>query len=57
MKLKEALGVVPIDEAIMAIVYNNGNVEKFVGNSIELEYQWLSISLGRCSTSTLKMIF
>ena len=37
MKLKDVLEVVPIEETIMVIVYNNGDVEKFIGNSIELE--------------------
>lgn len=38
MKLKEVLEVVPIDEAIMVVVYNDGDLKKFVGNSMELEY-------------------
>lgn len=37
MKLKEVLEVVPIDEAIMVVVYNNGDLKKFEGNFIELE--------------------
>lgn len=38
MKLKEVLEVVPIDEAIMVVVYNDGDLKKFAGNSMELEY-------------------
>lgn len=38
MKLKEVLEVVPIKDMIMVVVYNNGNLEKFAGSSIELEY-------------------
>lgn len=38
MKLKEVLEVVPIDEAITVVVYNNGDLKKFVGNSMECEY-------------------
>lgn len=39
MKLKDALGVVPIKETIMVIVYNNAIPEKFVGSSVDAEYQ------------------
>lgn len=38
MKLVEVLEVVPIDKAIMVIVYNDGDLKKFVGNSMELIY-------------------
>lgn len=39
MKLKDVLEVVPIKEIIMVVVYNNGNQEKFVGNSMDLNYR------------------
>lgn len=38
MKLKEVLEVVPIDETIIVVIYNNGDLKKFVGNSMECEH-------------------
>ena len=38
MKLIEVLEVVSIDKTIMVIVYNDGDLKKFVGNSMELIY-------------------
>lgn len=47
MKLKEVLEVVPIDETIMVVVYNNGDLKKFVGNSIECEYSMAEDKYGK----------
>ena len=57
MKLKEVLEVVPIDEAIMVVVYNDGDLKNLQEILRNLNIQWQNINIEKYSIFIQQTIF